>query len=70
MKRILLVASAALLLLSCGTNAHKAASDEEESATAKIEDPTIVNEDIPFIENLNQKKEAGEEEIYQGPKDF
>jgi hypothetical protein len=64
MKRFLLVASAALLLLSCATNAHKAASDEEDSSASKIEDPTKINEDIPFIENLNQKKEGEEEEIY------
>jgi hypothetical protein len=64
MKRFLLVTSAALLLLSCTTNAHKAASDEEDSSASKIEDPTKVNEDIPFIENLNQKKEGEEEEIY------
>ena len=68
-KRILLAASAALLLLSCATNAHKAASDEEDSVS-KIEDPAKLSEDIPFIENLNQKKEVEEEEIYQGPKDF
>jgi hypothetical protein len=70
MKRFLFVASAALLLLSCATNAHKAASDEEELIAPSIEDPTKVNEDIPFIENLNQKKEGEEEETYHGPKDF
>lgn len=52
MKRFLMVASAALLLLVSGTNAHRAASDDEDQVP-KIEDPTKVNEDAPFIENLS-----------------
>jgi hypothetical protein len=52
MKRFLIVASATLLLLISGTNAHKAASDDEDQVP-KIEDPSKINEDVPFIENLN-----------------
>lgn len=63
MKRSLLfVSAAALLLLLTGSNAHRAASDDEDSVP-KIEDPTkIGTEDAPFIENLNKKE--GEEEVY------
>ena len=64
-KRFLLLASAALLL-ACTTSAHRAASDDDDSLP-KIEDPTKISEDAPFIENLMPK---GEEEAYEGPKDF